>query len=148
MLERRAGADQSAGSKLRETDVGRTEGKKNKGKEERRLESSGEERKNGGKCVREEELGKERKERSRENSEEEETTEKKSKPLAPRARRWWKMVKTDSRKCELGLQGDEDGLVKRVAQREEQGLIVQTEPQPKGTGANTQPDRDRGAFVV
>lgn len=61
MLERRAGADQSAGSKLRETDVGRTEGKKNKGKEERRLESSGEERKNGGKCVREEELGKERK---------------------------------------------------------------------------------------
>lgn len=92
--------------------------------------------------------GKERKERSRENSEEEETTEKKSKPSAPRARRWWKMVKTDSRKCELGLQGDEDGLVKRVAQREEQGLIVQTEPQPKGTGANTQPDRDRGAFVV
>lgn len=32
MLERRAGADQSGGNKLRETDVERTEGKKEQGK--------------------------------------------------------------------------------------------------------------------
>lgn len=58
------------------------------------------------------------------------------------------MENSETGKCELGLQGDEDGLVKR----EEQGLTFQTEaePKPKGTGANThvQPDRDRGVFVV
>lgn len=93
MLERRVGADQSGGSKLRETDVGRTEGTRDqgKGREETRVLRRGKEE------------WKEvcerrgiRKERSRENSEEEETTEKKSKPSAPRAQRRWKMVKTDS----------------------------------------------------
>lgn len=109
MLERRAGAAQSGGNKLRETDVGRAEGKKEqgKGREETRILRRGKEE------------WKEVCERRgiRKGKRGVEKTRQKKKPLAPRAQRWWKMVKTDSRKCELALQGDENGLVKRCSKR-------------------------------